>query len=119
MEALKDCSAPSSMEEETGESETAMSLEMVTLAVEDLEESAWLVAVIWTLPPAGRSAGAVKSPSGEMVPTWGEPPEIPLTLQETEVSEELVTLAEKVRVLPRRTVPEFGAMATVICSGGG
>lgn len=53
------------------------------------------------------------------MPTWGEPPEIPLTLQETEVSEVLVTVAENVRVLPRRTVPEFGAMATVICGGGG
>src|SRR5437660_248402 len=119
MEARKDCSAPSSMKEETGESETEMSLEMVTPAVEDLEESARQVAVIWTFPPEGRSAAAVKIPSGEMVPAWGEPPEIPLTLQETEVSEVLVTVAEKVRVLPRRTVPEFGAMATVICAGGG
>src|SRR5882757_1098919 len=119
MEARKDCNAPSSMEDETGESETEMSLEMLTAAVEDLEESAWLVAVIWTLPPEGRSAGAMKIPSGEMVPTWGEPPEIPLTLQETGVSVVLVTVAEKARVLPRRTVPEFGAMATVICGGGG
>src|SRR5436190_15867375 len=107
MEARKDCSPPSSMEEEIGESETEMSLEIVMPAVEDLEESAWLVAVIWTLPPEGRSAGAMKIPSGEMVPTWGEPPEIPLTLQETEVSEELVTVAVKVRMLPRRAVPEF------------
>ena len=40
MLAWKDCSAPSSTEEETGESETAMSLETVTPATEDLEESA-------------------------------------------------------------------------------
>jgi hypothetical protein len=119
MVAWKDCSAPSSTEVETGESETAMSLATVTPAVEDLEESAWLVAVTCTLPPAGRSAGAVKSPSGVMVPTCGEPPAIPLTLQETEVSEMLVTMAEKESVLPRRTVPELGAMATVICGGGG
>ena len=119
MVAWNDCRAPSSMEEETGESETKMSLETVTPAVEDLEESAWLVAVTCTLPPAGRSAGAVKSPSGEMVPTCGEPPEIPLTLQETEVSEVLVTVAEKGSELPRRTVPELGAMLTVICGGGG
>ena len=66
--AWKDCSAPSSTDEETGESETAMSLETVTPAVEDLVESAWLVAVICTFPPGGRSAGEVKSPSGEMVP---------------------------------------------------
>jgi len=46
-----------------------MSLETVTPAVEDLEESAWLVAVTCTFPPGGRSAGAVKSPSAEMVPT--------------------------------------------------
>jgi len=61
----------------------------------------------------------VKSPSGEMVPTWGEPPEIPLTLQKTEESEVLVTVAEKASVLPSSTVPEFGAMVTVICGGGG
>jgi hypothetical protein len=54
-----------------------------------------------------------------MVPTWGEPPEMPLTLQKTEVSEELATVAEKVSVLPRSTVPELGAMVTVICGGGG
>ena len=40
MLAWKDCTAPSSTEEETGESETAMSLETVTPAMEDLEESA-------------------------------------------------------------------------------
>jgi len=40
MEARKDCSAPSSTEEEKGESETAISLETVMPAVEDLEESA-------------------------------------------------------------------------------
>jgi len=57
----------------------------------------------------------VKNPSGEMVPNWGEPPEMPLTLQETEVSEALETVAEKERVLPRRTVPELGTIATVIC----
>jgi hypothetical protein len=96
-----------------------MSLETVTPAVEDLEESAWLVADTCTLPPEGRSAGAVKSPSGEMVPTCGEPPEMPLTLQKTEVSEELVTVAEKGNVLPSNRVPEVGAMVTVICRGGG
>jgi hypothetical protein len=97
----------------------AMSLETVTPAVEDLEESAWLVAVTCTFPPGGRSAGAVKSPSGEMVPTWGEPPEMPLMLQKTEVSEELVTVAEKASVLPSSTVPELGAMVMVICGRGG
>ncbi len=44
---------------------------------------------------------------------------MPLTLQKTEVSDVLVTVAEKVSVLPRRTVPELGAMVTVICGGGG
>ena len=119
MEAWNDWSAPSSTKEEPGESETEMSLEMVTPAVEDLEESAWLVAVICTFPPVGRSAGAVKNPSGEMVPTWREPPAMPLTLQETEVSGVLVTVAEKESELPRRTEPELGAMARVICCGGG
>jgi len=117
--AWKDCSPPSSTEEETGESEMAMSLDMVRPAVEDLEESAWLVAVTCTLPLTGRSAGAVKRPSRVMVPTWGEPPAMPLTLQETEVSEVLVTAAEKENVLPSKTVPELGAMVTVICGGGG
>ena len=115
IKAWNDWSAPSSTEVETGESETAMSLETVTPTVEDLEESAWLVAVTCTFPTGGRSAGAVKSPSGEIVPSWGEPPEMPLTLQETEVSEALETVAEKERVLPRRAVPELGTIATVIC----
>ena len=53
------------------------------------------------------------------MPTWGEPPEMPLTLQKTELSEELVTVAEKANVLPSSTVPELGAMVTVICGGGG
>jgi len=53
------------------------------------------------------------------VPAWGEPPAMPLTLQETEVSGVLVTVAEKGSELPRRTEPELGAMATVICGGGG
>ena len=115
IEARKDWSAPSSTEEETGERETAISLETVTPTVEDLEESAWLVAVTCTFPTGGRSAGAVKSPSGEMVPSCGEPPEMLLTLQKTEVSEALATVAEKERVFPRRTVPELGTIATVIC----
>ena len=119
MVAWNDCNAPSSTEAETGERETAMSLVTVTLAVEDLEESAWLVAVTWTFPPGRRSAGAVKSPSGEMVPNCGEPPTTPLTLQKTEVSEVLVTVAERATVLPSNTVPELGVMLTAICGGGG
>jgi hypothetical protein len=39
---------------------------------------------------------------------------MPLTLQETEVSGVLVTVAEKRSELPRRTEPELGAMATLI-----
>ena len=117
--AWNDWSEPSSTEEETGESETATSLVIATTAVEDLEESARLVAVTWTEPPDGRSAGPVKSPSGEMVPVCGEPPAMPFTLQETEVSEVLVTVAVKASVLPSSTLPELGAMVTVICGGGG
>ena len=119
MVAWKDWSAPSLTEAETGESKTAMSLDTVTPAVEDLDESVWLVAVTWTFPPEGRSAGAVNSPSGEMVPTCGEPPAMPLTLQKTDMSEVLVTVAEKGSVLPSNTVPELGAMVMVICGGGG
>ena len=44
---------------------------------------------------------------------------MPLTLQKTEMSEELVTVAEKGNVLPSKTVPELGTMVTVICGGGG
>jgi hypothetical protein len=44
---------------------------------------------------------------------------MPLTLQETEVSEVSVTVAEKGSELPRRTEPELGAIETVICGGGG
>jgi len=55
----------------------AMLLETVTPAVEHLEESAWLAPVSGTFPIERRSAGAVNSPWGEMVPTYEEPPEIP------------------------------------------
>jgi len=41
-----------------------------------------------------------------------------LTLQKTEVSEVLVTVAEKGSVLPSSTVPELGAMVTAICGEG-
>ena len=54
-----------------------------------------------------------------MVPICGEPPETPLTLQETEVSEVFVTVAEKASVLPSSTVPGLGVMLTAICGGGG
>ena len=59
MEARKACTAPSSTFTVPGEIVTVMSLEMVTLAVANFEESAWLVAVTCTVPPWGRSAGAV------------------------------------------------------------
>jgi len=39
---------------------------------------------------------------------------MPLTLQKTEVSEELVTVAEKMSALPSKTAPELGATVTVI-----
>lgn len=42
-----------------------------------------------------------------------------MTLQTTEVSEELVTEAEKESVLPSNTVPELGVMVTVMGGGGG
>ena len=46
MLAWNDWSAPSSTEVDPGESKTVMSLRMVTPALEDLEGSAWLMAVI-------------------------------------------------------------------------
>jgi hypothetical protein len=42
-----------------------------------------------------------------------------LTLQETEVLEELETVAENESASPRSTLPEAGEMVTVICDGGG
>ena len=57
--AWKACSAPSSTLEMLGEREREMSLVTVTAAVEDFVASAWLVAVTCTVPPEGRSAGAV------------------------------------------------------------
>lgn len=44
---------------------------------------------------------------------------MPLTLQKTEASAVLVTVAVKGSVLPSSTLPELGAMVTVICGGGG
>ena len=68
IEAWKGCAAPSSTLAVPGEIETVMSLERVTLTVANFEELAWLVAVTCTVPPWGRSAGAVYTPSAEIVP---------------------------------------------------
>ena len=59
MDARKACAAPSSTLAVPGEIDTLMSLEMATLAVANFEGSAWLVAVTCTVPPWGRSAGAI------------------------------------------------------------
>ena len=67
-EAWIACFAPSSTLATFGEIETDISLAIETLAVADLALSAWLVAVTCTVPPEGRSKGAVYSPSAEMVP---------------------------------------------------
>src|SRR5208337_4298908 len=62
------CFAPSSTLATFGEREMETSLEMLTLAAPNLEESAWLVAVTCTVPPEGRSVGAAYTPSTEIVP---------------------------------------------------
>ena len=46
-----------------------MSLVIVTVAVADCVASAWLVAAIFTIGGAGKSAGAVYTRVEEMMPT--------------------------------------------------
>ncbi len=96
----------------TGDTFKLMSLEMETLAVAAFEGSAMLVAVMVTEAGDGRMGGAVYTPSAEMVPSAMEPPEIPETLQLTEVSEALETVATNEMVLPSKTEAVGGVMLT-------
>jgi hypothetical protein len=96
-----------------------MSLVTVTAAVSDFVASAWLVAETCTVAGDGKSAGAVYTPSGAMVPTAALPPGVPFTLQLTTVSVVFVTLAVNVVVFPSSTDPLFGATVTTMAGGGG
>jgi hypothetical protein len=96
-----------------------MSLVTVTAAVSDFVASAWLVAVTCTFAGEGKSAGAVYTPPGVIVPVAALPPALPFTLQSTLVSVVFVTVAENVTVFPSSTDPLFGATVTAMERGGG
>ncbi len=96
-----------------------MSLVIVSCAVADFVESAWLVAVTGTVAGEGRSAGAVNTPPELIVPVDALPPGMPFTLQTTLVSVVLVTCAEKVCEFPSRIDPLIGDTDTLMDGGGG
>jgi hypothetical protein len=85
----------------------------------DLVESAWLVAVTWTITGEDRSAGAVYTPAAVIVPKDGLPPGMLFTLQATLVSVVFVTVAVRVCEFPSRTDPVVGVTVTVTDGGGG
>jgi hypothetical protein len=89
-----------------------MSLVTVTLALPDLLVSARLVAVTFTVAGSGRSAGAVYTPSAEILPVAALPPAMPFTLHVTPLSEVPVTVALKATVLPSTTELFAGATVT-------
>ena len=88
-------------------------------AVSDFVGSAWLVAVICTDMDAGKSAGAVYTPSAVIVPEVVLPPGAPFTLQLTAVSAVFATFAENGIAFPSITDPDFGEIDTVMDGGGG
>jgi hypothetical protein len=92
---------------------------MVTLAVPEADNSAWLVAVIVTLGEEGSAAGAVYNPVESMVPTAESPPPVPFTAQFTAVFVVPVTVAVNCCCSPRKTDAVAGATETVTEAGGG
>ena len=96
-----------------------MSLVTITAAESDFVASAWLVAVTCTFAGEGKSAGAVYTPPGVIVPVAALPPAVPFTLQFTLISVVFVTVAENVAVFPSSTDPLFGATVTAMEGGGG
>lgn len=92
---------------------------MVSWAVADFVESAWLVAVTWTIDSEGKSPGAAYTPADVIVPLEALPPTTPFTLQVTPVSVVFVTVAVNVSELPSRTEPLAGVTVTPMGSGGG
>lgn len=73
----------------------------MTVAVADLEGSAWAVAATETTAGVGRLAGAVYNPLTLLVPPLASPPVVPLTAQKTAVFELPVTAALNCRDRPR------------------
>lgn len=96
-----------------------MSLVIVSCAVADFVESAWLVAATITVVGEGRSAGAVYTPSAVIVPAEALPAGIPFTLQLTVVFGVFVTVAANACEFPSRIDPLVGATVTVIDGVGG
>jgi len=117
--AVKERVPPSSTGIDCGETETEMSLVIVTAAVALFVVSATLVACTVTAVLAGRSPGDVYTPFELIVPTVALPPGIPFTLQVTEVFIVLETVATKVCVAPSSTEAAAGVMFTVTVGGGG
>lgn len=99
---------------------TGTGLRSETALVADWVVSAALVALMVTVFGVGSVAGAVYFPVESMVPRVEEPLAVPLTNHETEVLEEPVTVAEKVKESPARMLAVVGAteMATVFVVGG-
>jgi hypothetical protein len=77
------------------------------------------VAVIVTFAGEGRSAGAIKIPSAEIVPMVAFPPLMPFTLQVTATLLTPATVALSCSVLPNKTVAVVGFIETVMVGGGG
>ena len=96
-----------------------MSLVTVTTAISDFVASAWLVAATCTFAGEGKSAGAVYTLPGVIVPLAALPPAVPFTLQFTLVSVVFVTVAENVTVFPSNTDPLLGVTGTALEGGGG
>jgi len=78
-----------------------------------------IVAVICTFGDDGKSNGAVKIPSAEIVPATLLPPAISFTLQFTAALLVPVTAAVSCKVFPSNTLPLFGVIETLIVVGGG
>src|SRR5579859_49335 len=96
-----------------------MSLAIVSCAVPDFVESAWLVAATITVVGEGRSAGAVYTPSAVIVPAEALPAGIPFTLQLTVVFGVFVTVAANVCEFTSRIDAVVGVTVTVIAGAGG
>jgi hypothetical protein len=111
--------APSSMGIVCGETDTKMSLVMVTAAAALFELSAALVACTVTALMAGRLLGDVNTPFELIVPTVALPPEIPFTLHVTAVFIELPTTAINVCGVPSNTEAAAGVTVTLMAGGGG
>jgi len=96
-----------------------MSLVIANVPVPDLVASAWLVAVTCTVAGDGKSAGAVYTPTGVIVPSVALPPGTPPTLQLTAMSVVFVTVAAKVVWPPSTTDAFIGFTVTAIAGDGG